>query len=152
MKYPLIVLAALVVPLAIAVAQESGSTAGTKAEPKQETLHGYVVDAMCAGGFMKKPDMMEKAAGHTKSCALEESCAASGYGVFSNSKYYKFDANGDKLAKALLEKTKKEKGILVDVTGKQDGDHFAVASIKESMGGPKMKKGGAAAPKGHEQM
>ncbi|HTY10913.1 MAG TPA: hypothetical protein VMF88_07560 [Bacteroidota bacterium] len=97
------------------------------------TMKGYLVDKMCAVGMAKKaPDeAMAKAAKHTKSCALEESCQESGFGLMSGGMWYKFDDNGDKLALALLKKTEKEKEIMVSVTGTHDGDIFKVTSLKE---------------------
>lgn len=103
-----------------------------KAEGKSVTLHGYVVDVMCSKKMSKSGTAMEKAANHTKDCALSDGCAASGYGIFSDGKYYKFDAAGSKEAKAMLEKSTKEKGMLFDVTGKMKGGTVAVASMKES--------------------
>jgi len=102
-------------------------------------LSGYVVDAMCAKGMAKKDDPMMKAKGHTKSCALEEDCAASGFGVFSEGKYYKFDEKGDAMAKDLIEKTSTEKGIMVDVAGSMDGERLVVASVKEHTAQEKSK-------------
>jgi hypothetical protein len=81
---------------------------------------------------MKNPETtMKKAAAHSKACALEEDCASSGYGLISEGKWYKFDEKGDKEAKELIEKSKLEKGLMVMVSGKLDGDKLAVASIKE---------------------
>lgn len=95
-------------------------------------MNGYVVDQMCAKGMAKKAHPMEKAAGHTKECALEEACAASGYGIFSNGKWMKFDAAGDKLAKQAIEKSKREKGLMFEVTGTIDGEVLAVTGLKET--------------------
>ena len=63
----------------------------TKGENK---WHGYVVDAMCAKTILKKDNIMERAAKHTKDCALEDACSATGYGLFYDNKYYKFDEAG----------------------------------------------------------
>ena len=97
------------------------------------TMKGYLVDKMCAIGMAKKaPDeAMAKAAKHTKSCALEESCQESGFGLMSDGIWYKFDDNGDKQALALLNKTEKKTEIMVAVTGTHDGDILKVTSIKE---------------------
>ena len=97
------------------------------------TMKGYLVDSMCGTGMAKKaPDeAMAKAAKHTKSCALKESCQESGFGLISAGMWYKFDDNGDKKALALMKKTKKNDGIMVAVTGTHDGDIFQVTSIKE---------------------
>ena len=97
-------------------------------------MKGYVVDQMCAKGIAKKENMMEKAAGHTKACALEENCAESGYGLFSDGKYYPFDEAGSKKAHELIEKTSKKKEIMVEVTGTLNGATLAVSDIKEAGG------------------
>ena len=75
--------------------------------PKTVTLKGYVVDQMCAKTLAKKENVMDKAAAHTKKCALEEGCAESGYGLFSEGKYYRFDEKGSEQAKGLIEQLKK---------------------------------------------
>lgn len=104
------------------------------AAPAATTMQGYVVDAMCAKGMMKNSETtMKKAAAHTKACALEEECASSGYGLISDGKWYKFDEKGDKDAKAWVENTKLEKGLMAEVSGKIKDDQFTLASIKESV-------------------
>jgi hypothetical protein len=60
-----------------------------------------------------------------------ESCFKSGLGVYSGGKYYQFDAKGNELGKAALEKSKKDKGAKFKVTGKVTGDKMAVESITE---------------------
>jgi hypothetical protein len=98
----------------------------------QEPLEGPVVDQMCAAGPAKSGDAA-KTAGHSgkKGCALKEACAKSGFGVFAKGKYYKFDAKGNELAKAALEKSSKDTGATFKVTGKVTGDSVAVTSIEE---------------------
>jgi len=108
-----------------------------KADAKETSLHGYVIDAMCAKGMARKENVMEAAAKHTKKCALEEACAESGYGVFSDGKWYKFDEKGDVMAKELIQNTKTEKGIMVMVSGTMEADKLVLASISEH----KMDKG-----------
>ena len=97
------------------------------AQAKKATLTGHLVDQMC-GGEMKDA---AKAAEHSKECALMDHCASSGFGVFANGKYVKFDAEGSKKAKALVEKTKKEKDLAIVAEGTLDGDTLTVASLKE---------------------
>jgi hypothetical protein len=115
----------------------AGYAQATKMEGKKQATveakkwHGYVVDAMCAKGMAKKDNPMERAAKHTKDCALEEGCAASGYGLFSEGKYYKFDEAGDKLAKSAIEKSTQSRDLMFDVTGKMEGDKILVASLTE---------------------
>jgi hypothetical protein len=91
------------------------------------TLTGHLVDQMC-GGEVKDA---AKAAEHSKECALMDHCASSGYGIFADGKYVKFDAEGSKKAKALVENTKKEKDIAIIAEGTLDGDTLTVASLKE---------------------
>jgi hypothetical protein len=97
------------------------------AQGKKATLSGHLVDQMC-GGEVKDA---AKAAEHSKECALMDHCAASGFGIFADGKYVKFDAEGSKKAKALVEKTKKEKDIAIVVEGTLEGDTLTVASLKE---------------------
>ena len=115
--------------VAFGFAQNSDSDA--KPAPLEGKWHGYIVDAMCAKGMVKKSDPMERAAKHTKECALMEDCAASGFGLFHDGMYYKFDEAGDKMAKAAIEKSKREKGLMFDVSGSMEGDRITVASISE---------------------
>jgi len=57
---------------------------------------GYLVDHNCGKRMVmndvKKSDV--KAARHTKDCALEETCKASGYGIVTGGKFYEFDDAG----------------------------------------------------------
>ena len=118
-------------PITQAYSQEK-TGAAVKANVEEATaLQGYVVDEMCAKIMMGKETTMKKAAAHTKACALMEECVASGYGVFSEGKWYKFDEAGDGMALELIENTERKKGIMVEVTGKMDDETLAVASIKE---------------------
>jgi len=109
----------------------SVSFAQDAAKEEKSGIQGYVVDAMCAKGMAKKESPMDAASKHTKECALEEGCAASGFGVFSEGKWYKFDENGDKMAKYLIVKSKTEKGLVVEVTGDMKDNVLVVSSIKE---------------------
>ena len=97
------------------------------AQGQKATLTGHLVDQMC-GGDLKDA---AKAADHSKECALMDHCAASGFGIFANGKYVKFDAEGSKKAKALVEKTKKEIDITFVAEGTLEGDSLTVASLKE---------------------
>jgi hypothetical protein len=96
------------------------------------TLTGYVVDQHCAGSMAAKTNAMEKAAGHSKDCALMESCASSGYGIFSEGKYYKFDAKGSEKAKALVEKSKLSKGLYFTAVGKLANGTLTLTSLAEA--------------------
>src|SRR5262245_35150161 len=97
------------------------------AQGKKATLTGHLVDQMC-GGELKDAS---KAADHSKECALMDHCLASGCGICADGKYVKFDAEGSKKAKALVEKTKKEKDIAIVAEGTLNGDTLTVATLKE---------------------
>ncbi len=134
-----LLLTLLTVFIAAAVfAQDTTSKGTEKKEPSSQvpkqavTLQGYVVDAMCAKNMANKPTTMEKAAAHSKSCALEDDCASAGFGLFSDGKWYKFDAAGDAKAQEMIEKTKKKDHIAAEVKGTIGGDTFTVVSIKET--------------------
>jgi hypothetical protein len=133
MKY-LIALCTIVLSFAL--------TAGAQ-DAKPTTLKGYVVDQMCAGKMAMKDNAMEKAEGHSKECALDDNCAGSGYGIFSGGKYYKFDEKGSATAKALIEKSKREKGLYFEAKGTVGDGTMALTSLKEATPAkPKiMKKG-----------
>jgi hypothetical protein len=120
---PLLLLAAGIVALGAAALAQDGKTV---------TKKGYVVDKMCSAGIMKKADPIERAAKHTKSCALEDHCASSGYGVVADGKWLAFDEKGSAKAKAAIESTKREKGLYYEVTGTVAGDVLTVASLKEA--------------------
>ena len=104
----------------------------TFAQGEKKTLSGNIVDKACSGRGAKAANPQEAAGGHSKKCALSDNCKASGYGVYSDGKFYEFDAKGAELAAEALTKSGKEKGAVFKVTGKVSGDKIAVDSITES--------------------
>jgi hypothetical protein len=98
-----------------------------------DALEGVIVDKNCATGKVPKQggDLQTAAANETKGCILMPSCVNSGLGVYSGGKYYQFDAKGNELGKAALEKSKKDKGAKFKVTGKVTGNTIAVTGIEE---------------------
>ena len=114
-------------------------------DAKPATLKGYVVDQMCGGKMAAKENAQTKAEGHTKDCALNESCSSSGYGIMSEGKYYKFDEKGSATAKAMIEKSKREKGLFFVAKGTVGDDGtMTLTSLKEATpGAPKMMKKGS---------
>jgi hypothetical protein len=117
--YPVVALIALLGLVTLISAQE------------KTTLTGYVVDKACSAGRAKAADPMAAAAGHTRGCALMERCVASGYGIFADGKYYEFDQKGNELAKAMFEKSTKDKGIKATVTGTLKDSHLTVEKLAE---------------------
>ncbi|MBM4162039.1 MAG: hypothetical protein FJ217_13210 [Ignavibacteria bacterium] len=123
-----------VVALAVLFASAS-LVAQEKAKSTTKTFKGYLVDKMCGAGMVKSGDVKkatERAMKHTRACALEEHCKASGYGIVMGAMFHKFDAAGDKMAEQYLTKSKKKDNFLVEVTGTADGEMIKVASISEA--------------------
>jgi len=53
-------------------------------------IKGVIIDNLCAGS--QKPEKLaEFVKTHTKECALQPQCVASGYSIFSDGKLMKFD-------------------------------------------------------------
>ncbi|MFN3344112.1 MAG: hypothetical protein ACK412_00490 [Chloroherpetonaceae bacterium] len=100
----------------------------TKKEKKQTTLIGYLSDCMCGESL----ESVKMAADHPKECCLVEMCAKSGYGIYSNGKFIKFDPKGNEKAKAFLTTLKKEKDLKVKVKGKMENNVFILASIEDA--------------------
>ena len=99
---------------------------------KDTTLSGYIVDKACATGKVAKKDKPQAAAAEeSKNCVLMENCVKSGLGIFSDGKYYEFTEKGVSLAKAALEKSKKDKGAIFKVTGKVTGSKMDIDKIEE---------------------
>lgn len=81
-------------------------------------LTGWLMDQCCS---VKTKDPAK----HTRMCNMMESCAASGYGIIvkfadGSYKFYKFDENGQNLAKDYLESTPKEDNLTITVKGIMD--------------------------------
>jgi hypothetical protein len=101
----------------------------------ENTYKGFLADKMCGTGFTKSGDAKTaatKAKKHTRDCALEDNCKASGYGLIIGGKFHKFNDAGDKIALDYLTKTKREKNLVVQVKGTMDGDKIDVASLKDA--------------------
>jgi len=103
-----------------------------KKESHEHTITGYLIDKMCGSGMAKKSadEAMAGAAKHTKKCATNEDCAASGYGVMMEGKWNAFDEAGSKKAVEFLKKTKSKDHLYVAVSGTMEGEKIMVTSIK----------------------
>jgi hypothetical protein len=99
---------------------------------QDKSLDGYIVDKACATGKVAKQSDPQKAAeNESKGCIMMEGCLKSGLGVYSGGTFYSFDEKGNALAKAALEKSKKDKGAKFKVTGTVKDKNIAVAKIEE---------------------
>ncbi len=118
----LFALLALFVTVSPTLAQEA------KKPNKQTTLVGYLSDCQC-GESMENVKM---AADHTKECCLMDACAKSGFGIYADGKFIKFDPKGSDKAKDFLIALKKEKDLKVKVKGKMENNVFLLASIESA--------------------
>lgn len=99
---------------------------------KESTWQGYLLDAKTAKDITKDAETaMKKASEYTKATALKQ--VGSGFGIYADGKWLKFDESGNKQALDLIKNTKLEKGIMVTVSGRLDGDKIAVTSIRENI-------------------
>lgn len=103
-----------------------------------KTWEGYLADQMC-GTNWKGAKGEERAKKHSRACGLEESCAASGYGIFTDGVFVKFTDASSPKAKSYLERITAKNNIRVRVTGTLEGDKISVSSIEtaESRSGSK---------------
>ena len=90
------------------------------AKPTDHT--GFIVDKHCSAGDV---------ANHGKGCALSKACVESGLGFYENGKFTPFETKSAALAKAALEKSKKDKGAKFKVTGHVADGHFVASKIEE---------------------
>ncbi|MBP1654266.1 MAG: hypothetical protein H6Q28_822 [Bacteroidetes bacterium] len=120
----------LVLALGLGLVAASGA-AQKKPEAKPVTIRGYVVDQMCAVSIGRKADPMARAAKHTRECSFHPECASSGFGIFADGKFTKFDTEGSAKALKALQVSKREKGMYYEVTGTMEGDQMAITSLRE---------------------
>jgi hypothetical protein len=108
------VIAAVLCLVGVSMSAAQTSPAPT---PKDTVVRGYLVDAMCARGIMKKGTVDERAEYHTRECCLMEACAASGFGVISNGAWIPFDVKGNIKAKLLVDASRKADHVAIEVRG-----------------------------------
>ena len=120
---------------AVTLAFAQGGSAGSderKAEKNDDevTLTGVIIDKHCVEGH--EAELESFATSHSKACAIK--CAAAGkpLGLISEGKWYAFDEEGSKKAAKLLKKSKSDKAVRAEVTGRLDGETLTVSSIKEA--------------------
>ena len=97
-------------------------------------LTGYVVDVMCFADHAKDKaeDANKVAAEHTRECALMEECVKGGYGIYADGAWYPFDAKGNELTKALLDKSKKSDHLKITVEGMKHEGKILVEKLTEA--------------------
>lgn len=69
---------------------------------------------------------------HTRQCLLMPACQRSGYGIFTydTSKFLGFDPAGNQRALALIEASKKQDDLRIEVAGEIQGDKIKVSTLK----------------------
>ena len=112
---------------------------GTLTAAKTDGYDGYLSDVLCAvngvsaGGF----NLTASPEKHTVMCMQMPPCESSGYGVFmkdaQSGKYvfYKFDSQGNELAKKLLKNTQKADHMRIVVTGSMGNGMIKVDQLVE---------------------
>lgn len=111
------------------------------AEAKPTTVQGVLIDKECSvraetrmvsGANPHLEGGMLWAYTHDKKCLLMPSCQRTGYGVFTyeSNKFLAFDAAGNQKALALIQSSKKDDDMRVEVAGEIDGDKMKVTSLK----------------------
>jgi hypothetical protein len=100
-----------------------------KGAAAKQSITGILIDQRCGEQLLFKDNPEAAAVDHTKACATAEACAASGYTVISVNKMFKFDDNGNTLAKDFLAKTPLDKNLRVTVEGTVNVDQIAVTSL-----------------------
>jgi autotransporter translocation and assembly factor TamB len=98
---------------------------------KPVTITGYLIDNACAESAK---DLGPRAKGHSRSCALMDSCEKSGYSVVTDDNTrYKLTEKGDGMAAELLKNSKTEKGVKVTAEGNYNGSEFDVTKLTQVM-------------------
>src|SRR5258707_364211 len=91
--------------------------------------YGYIVDRQCADSVKQDSNAESFVANHTKDCSLM--CKNKGYNLYSGGKWLALDAQGNKLALEVLQKSKSERGLYVEAIGAVKDNILAVKSMRE---------------------
>jgi hypothetical protein len=103
---------------------------GTKTRT-QESVRGYLVDTVCVKE--EAAQLADLGSKHTKKCLQMPACRESGYALLlptHNNDVLRFDKHGNDLAAKLVNGRHAEGGWLLQVTGKRNGDEFAVVALE----------------------
>ena len=111
------------------------------ADAKPTTVQGVLIDKECSaraetrlvsGSNPHLEGGMLWAYTHDKKCLLMPACQRTGYGVFTyeSNKFLAFDPTGNQKALALIQSSKKDDDMRVEVAGEINGDKMKVTSLK----------------------
>lgn len=126
---------------------KSSEPAASKARTVETTFTGYLADVQCghAGKSKDGTDLSVHPEKYTLECALSEECMASGYGLFMKDekgvyKFFPFDADGSRMALAVLQKSTRKDGLLVELKYEKKDDMIQLVSITEIDKAPETTK------------
>jgi hypothetical protein len=106
---------------------------GAKRRP-EESVRGYLVDTVCVKE--EAAHLADLGVKHTRKCLQMLACRKSGYALLlpshnhNNNDVLRFDKRGNQLATRLVNGRHAEGGWLLQVTGKRNGEEFAVATLE----------------------
>jgi hypothetical protein len=114
----------------LAVAVLASSVYAATAGGETLTLRGTLIDNACAGS--QTPEQLAAfIKTHTKECALMPGCAASGYGIFADGLFRRFDAASNAKVEAFLRKEGSK--LEVVVVAREAGGRLELVSIENQM-------------------
>ena len=103
----------------------AASLAATQTTSHYETKTGFLIPSQCQprpGMTKPKGSYDDWPAPHTTECALREACIKSGYGLWAEDKFFRFDEKGQKIALEYFKTTKRTSYNKVEVLGEfRDG-------------------------------
>jgi hypothetical protein len=121
------------------LATGGAQTAPTAPGAGPAQIDGVLIDAKCSVNAQSRivPGSNPHLEGgllwaytHTRKCALMPECQRSGYGIATHdNRFLLFDAAGNRKALALLQASKKEDDLEINVTGEVQGNTIKVATI-----------------------
>lgn len=98
---------------------------------KEQSWHGYLIDSSCRASIEGDSNTLNFVKEQTRDCALMPACRKAGYAIYSNGKWFVFDAKGNALAVQYLLKTVREKAFYVSVLGTLRSQTIKVKAIAE---------------------
>lgn len=128
MKLFRLLIAAIATVIVVVVITPANAQESKSKKQKQTQLVGFLSDCQCGESL----ESVKMASEHTKECCLMDACAKSGFGIYSEGKFTKFDAEGSKKAQTYLTSLKKEKNLKVKVKGELKEGVFVLAQIQDA--------------------
>lgn len=91
---------------------------------------GYLIDRHCADAIKDDDHEESFISQHTRGCCLM--CKSKGYSLYSDGQWLNLDLRGNQLANALLQRSKRERGIYVQASGAaKDNSTLCVTIVSE---------------------